>query len=271
MNPSQTDVGASTFAYSEKDIQEILEGIEDSITQFEHKAERTLAQYVKARFILRGLRVNLQPNLCADDPTLTKRWEEICNKCSLDLMVLTIERLQDKAKIVKGKIADLKQQVIATKGAEATENILAEHADLLHKHREKLVERKQRKFERDAKDFQENRIYTWREEQRRQRGQQSGRGFRRQTGLPDPHQDRYRPAPRQDTRDADRGRGRDYMQYNRDLSTDSSRSSTSIPSTSSASNSSGNQAFLGGTYEHPQRKNPRAPIQREQYPSRKRR
>ncbi|XP_041420374.1 uncharacterized protein LOC121394195 [Xenopus laevis] len=299
MNPSQTESGASTFAYSEKEIQEILEGIEASLTISEHKPENrdlarelysfqknevtinlhisTLAQYVKARFIPRGLRVNLQPNLCADDSVLTKRWEEICNKCSLDLMVLTIERLQEKVKSVRLKVADLKEKVTAKEGTEVTKNILAEHADLLLRHREKLVERKQRKFERDAKDFRENRVYTWREERRRQRFYQDGEEPVSQTDLPAPYPDRVQPVYRYGARNTNRRRGREYTtyqpRYTRERSSDSSRSSTSTPSTSSTSNPCGNYSvpFLGGTHEQQQRRNPREPIQREQYPSRKRR
>lgn len=54
----------------------------------------TLTEYFRCSRIPRGLRSNLRPTLFSENTEFCKRFEGILNKCSLDLMILTIEFLQ---------------------------------------------------------------------------------------------------------------------------------------------------------------------------------
>ncbi|XP_041430807.1 uncharacterized protein LOC121397685 [Xenopus laevis] len=276
-NVSVASQSASTFAYSESEITKILEGIEDlqfsqntappdDVTKelyFQQKKElslnlhlMSLAQYVKARRIPRGLRVPIQPNLCAEDPVLIRRWQEICNKCSRDLMTLTIERLHEKVSVIRKNVSVLKDKVVSSKGAEQAEAILREQAETLQKQRDAITARKAAKFERDALDYQQDRVYSWREENRRQRGRLRTSGWR---------QHRY-------TYQGNRG----DVSTSRDHSTDSSVTSlsqvhdrySSEDSTASSSHFL-EQERLGksGAKKH-KKQDSKAATYRERYPSR---
>ncbi|OCT65908.1 hypothetical protein XELAEV_18042161mg [Xenopus laevis] len=64
----------------------------------------SLAEYAKAQRIPRGLRITLKPALFKDDQAFTAKWQGILNRCSLDLIALTVQQLQVGSK-------DLKQQI----------------------------------------------------------------------------------------------------------------------------------------------------------------
>ncbi|KAE8593954.1 hypothetical protein XENTR_v10019384 [Xenopus tropicalis] len=128
----------------------------------------TLGQYIKAKRIPRGLRSGLSPNLCADDPILLQGWEEISNKYSLELMSLTTERLQAKLVSVKENITKLKKDLATQCNKADFSRLLTEHNEILNKLRQSIISRKLKKFERDTRDYQLNRVYTWKEEHKRQ-------------------------------------------------------------------------------------------------------
>lgn len=54
----------------------------------------TLIEYLKAKRIPRGLRLSIRPTFCQNDPNFLIDWERILNKCSLDLITLTIKGIQ---------------------------------------------------------------------------------------------------------------------------------------------------------------------------------
>ncbi|XP_018079781.1 protein phosphatase 6 regulatory subunit 1 L homeolog isoform X4 [Xenopus laevis] len=128
----------------------------------------TLVQYIKAKRIPRGLRSGLSPKLCADDPILLQGWEEISNLYSLELMTLTIERLQAKLLSVKENIMKLKKDLDTQCNKVDFGLILTEHNEILNKLRQSIISRKLQKFERDTRDYHLNRVYMWKEEQIRQ-------------------------------------------------------------------------------------------------------
>ncbi|OCT59088.1 uncharacterized protein LOC121398216 [Xenopus laevis] len=266
---------ASTFVYSDEDIQRILKNIEEgeiplsgSTVACDIKKELlnlqkkeislnlhvvSLAQYVRAKRIPRGLRVDLKPNLCAEDPILIQRWQEICNKCSLDL-ILTVERLQAKLCDIRSKIGEAKEQISRDKGAEQAASIFKDHEEILSKHREIIAERKHSKFERDAQDYRLNQVYTWREDRRNQRQQQ------------------YSPQKRNALPWRQRGTGRYSRGAPRGRQTQRECPDTyrSTPREDSSSSDFSSTGFLSQDYlpQPARKKNPRAPIQRESYPSR---
>ncbi|XP_041436377.1 uncharacterized protein LOC121402944 [Xenopus laevis] len=203
--------GANTFAYSDEDINRILSSLEteqlipiESIPQSDVAKEllnlqkkeihtslhvSTLAEYIKTKRIPRGLRLDIKPNLCAEDQLLQQRWLEICNKCSIDLMVLTVERLTVKLHEIRTAITASTAKLTEERGAEQCNKILSDHKDILERLRSSITDRKRAKFNRDAKDYQEGKVYTWREERKWQRSEHQQR-----TGLPAPFRNQRRGA-----------------------------------------------------------------------------
>ncbi|XP_041425652.1 uncharacterized protein LOC121395651 [Xenopus laevis] len=200
-SPGVPNTGAATFAYNDVEINRILAEINTDPMLFEDKPLHTnlakdllyvqrkethitlhvstLAEYIKLRRIPRGLRLDIRPNLCANDKVLQQKWFEICNKCSIDLMVLTVERLTIKLQETRLAIDELKTKALEELGSQKLTEILVEHNHTLSKLRESIKERKRAKFERDASDYRENRVYSWKEERKWQRSQDN-----QQTGLP---------------------------------------------------------------------------------------
>ncbi|OCT98604.1 hypothetical protein XELAEV_18010839mg [Xenopus laevis] len=272
--------GASTFAYSEADIQRILCEIEEgdipqSGTTLNGDIKRellslqkkeisynlhviSLAQYARSKRIPRGLCQDIKPNLCADDPLLIQRWQEICNKCSLDLIILTVERLQARLQTVRQRIVELKELIMRDKGAELAAAIFQDHEEQLRRHTENVAECKKAKFQRDAQDYRLNQVYTWREVRRKQHQQQLSpthqQGSQRGRRYPNRHHSEQR-----NTRPA----------YNR---RDPAVEPRSFAKDSSSSSDLSGTSFLdqGAVFQKKKKKNPRAPIPREQYPSRQR-
>ncbi|XP_041437971.1 uncharacterized protein LOC121399976 [Xenopus laevis] len=121
----------------------------------------TLIEYVKVSRIPRGLRVHLEPILCKDDPVFKERWHQILDKCSLDLMTLTIQSLQKEIKEISQEVhkltQDMKEAFTAIKTAEVIEATKIE----LEKLQSNLLQKKLRKFKRDTQDYQMGRVYTW--------------------------------------------------------------------------------------------------------------
>lgn len=66
----------------------------------------TLAEYFRLNRNPRGLRSHLQPTLLKENYDFCQRFESILNKCSLDLMVLTIEFLQKSIQDTKTDYCD---------------------------------------------------------------------------------------------------------------------------------------------------------------------
>ncbi|XP_041419252.1 uncharacterized protein LOC121402098 [Xenopus laevis] len=196
-------------------------------------------------------------------------------------MLLSVDNLSTQVETIRSDIEKLRTQIIADKGEEEAVKIFSQQREPLNRLREQVAIKKASKLERDANDYLQNRVYTWREDRYQQREDRSylredrgrqreyrGRGTYRKaegqywqrtrgssrTGLPAPHghsHQNYRSTP-----------NAAHME-----SYASSSSDDYSPSTSS-------QPFLDVDPREkgypPKRsyKNPRAPIPREQYPQR---
>lgn len=69
-----------------------------------------LSHYWQNKRIPRGLRIMKEPTLGQDDPEFHKRWCDILNKCSLDLMLLVIDNQNKRLAMIRQEIADLEAQ-----------------------------------------------------------------------------------------------------------------------------------------------------------------
>ncbi|CAJ0965393.1 unnamed protein product [Ranitomeya imitator] len=124
----------------------------------------TIAEYLKVQRIPRGLRVPLQPTFFKDDKDYYTKFEHILNKCSFDLMTLTLSFFTEEFGISQcpgsgdrnpalefyapGRIPGGKKQ---------------KNQKTLQSFRRELEKRKRTKFLRDTEDYQQNRIYQGRD------------------------------------------------------------------------------------------------------------
>lgn len=139
----------------------------------------TLAEYIKTRRIPRGLRVNLTPNLLSDDSDFVKQWYGLCNAFSADLMYLTIKHLNEKISKLQADIIEAESEVKAHTSSDKFQELTSALNDTLLKLKENILKTKRRKFERDAKDYHNDLVYSWNKKKSKQGPSQAGR--RKQT------------------------------------------------------------------------------------------
>ncbi|KAM4049659.1 uncharacterized protein ACNLHF_010448 isoform 1-T5 [Anomaloglossus baeobatrachus] len=122
----------------------------------------TLTEYLKAQRIPRGLRVSLRPTIFSEDAEYRKKFEQILNKCSLDLMTLTVDHLQRDIKKTQERIRNIEVQLeTANATVEEFNNFKHKIQSNLEQHRRDLENRKRSKFIRDADDYTQGRVYRW--------------------------------------------------------------------------------------------------------------
>ena len=68
----------------------------------------TLSDYLRVKKIPMGLRINKIPMWGKDNDTFCDRWCEILNKCSFDLMALTIQEVSSQLATVREEITTQK-------------------------------------------------------------------------------------------------------------------------------------------------------------------
>lgn len=121
----------------------------------------TLAEYYRTNKIPRGLRSNLQPTLFKEKEDYRKKFEQILNKCSFDLMVLTIEFLENSIKETKEELTSIETQLSTSLNTEEWTTLKQKTDKFLNDFRKITEERKRSKFLRDTEDYATNRVYRW--------------------------------------------------------------------------------------------------------------
>ncbi|XP_075681737.1 uncharacterized protein LOC142737755 [Rhinoderma darwinii] len=123
----------------------------------------TLAEYHRLERIPRGLRSHLRPTLFSDDEEYCQQFQRILNKCSLDLILLTISHLQTRISESDIKIKALENQLSATLSPSEWENLKTRTDIAINDFSKTIQLRKRDKFQRDATDYDNNRVYRWNE------------------------------------------------------------------------------------------------------------
>ncbi|XP_069592612.1 uncharacterized protein [Ranitomeya imitator] len=125
----------------------------------------TIAEYLRVQRIPRGLRVPLQPTFFKEDKEYCTKFEQILNKCSFDLMTLTLSYLQKSLDTVNTQISALENQLSSTMSQEQYQEVKSKNQATLQSHRQELEKKKRAKFLRDTEDYLQNRVYQWRDKQ----------------------------------------------------------------------------------------------------------
>lgn len=174
-----TDTRASTLAFSEIDSERILFPPDLTLStdflgslsqrlEFLKKKEirnvlhgSTLSQYWRNKRIPRGLRINKEPTIGRLNESFCKKWCDILNKCSLDLMLLVIEHANEEISKVRAEITDVQNEMKSKFDAQQLKDIDDRCTALLDSYRKEILEVKLRKYRRDTLDYKNNRVYQW--------------------------------------------------------------------------------------------------------------
>ncbi|XP_041437211.1 uncharacterized protein LOC121399722 [Xenopus laevis] len=124
----------------------------------------SLAEYAKAQRIPRGLRVMLQPALFKDSQEFRQKWQGILNRCSLDLIALTIQQLQTGSKELKQQIRLKEEEYMGT--TDTSDQTLRELEHKMERMQQEILQIKLLKFKRDTRDYEQGEVYTWKESRR---------------------------------------------------------------------------------------------------------
>lgn len=123
----------------------------------------TLSDYLRLKKIPRGLRIIKIPMLGKDNETFCDRWCEILNKCSLDLMALTIQETSLQLQNIKEEIKSCKQSLMdKIVNEERRAQMLNDCENWRQSLEKEIKEYKKKKFERDMGDYQRGAVYRWR-------------------------------------------------------------------------------------------------------------
>ncbi|XP_069604957.1 zinc finger protein 250-like isoform X2 [Ranitomeya imitator] len=121
----------------------------------------TLGEYHRQGKIPRGLRCNLRPTLFSDNDKYCTTFQKILNKCSFDIILLTIEYLQEAIKSTEEKIESIETQLTTTLSTTEFATLKSKVDSILTTHQKTLEERKRTKFQRDTEDYLTNNVYKW--------------------------------------------------------------------------------------------------------------
>ncbi|CAJ0920678.1 unnamed protein product [Ranitomeya imitator] len=121
----------------------------------------TLGEYHRQGKIPRGLRCNLRPTLFSENEKYCATFQKILNKCSFDIILLTIEYLQEAIKTTEEKIESIETQLNSTLSSTEFTTLKGKVDSILTIHQKTLEERKRTKFQRDIEDYLTNNVYKW--------------------------------------------------------------------------------------------------------------
>lgn len=160
---SQTETLSYKVAFKQGQKDDLFAKLENlrrrEVTLSLHSS--TLAEYVKCKRIPRGLRSNLAPNLLNEDQEFMQKWYGISNQYSFDLMLLTIQHIQNSISTVKTEITQVESQLRENYPQAQVESTLQSINESIFKLKDAILKVKLKKFERDTKDFENNRVYSW--------------------------------------------------------------------------------------------------------------
>ncbi|CAJ0934575.1 unnamed protein product [Ranitomeya imitator] len=176
------EMSFSTLSYNQEEVSSIISQVTTPGTflhtpseelrtrDFERDLKRltsldlhciTLAEYHRVQRIPRGLRVPLRPTLFHDNTEFCTKFESILNKCSMDLIVLTIDFLQKEITDLKIRITATEQQLNNTLSSEDFKTLKTKLDHTTTELRDNLQARKRSKFLRDTEDYKNNQVYRW--------------------------------------------------------------------------------------------------------------
>ncbi|CAJ0959949.1 unnamed protein product, partial [Ranitomeya imitator] len=96
-----------------------------------------------------------------DCPEYCTKYEHILNKCSFDIITLTIEHLQKAINTSSEAIKTIEAQLSSSGSPEELTTLRDQISKNIEKHRRETEERKRMKFNRDTEDYERQQVYRW--------------------------------------------------------------------------------------------------------------
>ncbi|XP_069610013.1 uncharacterized protein [Ranitomeya imitator] len=120
-----------------------------------------LQNYVDHEIIPRGLRVQLFPTFDLKDEKLVKRWSQAATICSLEFLRIIIESNAQVISEIESELERLEELMKKDITKENLEIWSNEFNKDLDKWENDICQRKLKKYQRDMRDYEENKIYKW--------------------------------------------------------------------------------------------------------------
>ena len=121
----------------------------------------SLSDYLRHKRIPKGLRLEKSPMIGKESEVFCQKWCEITNKCSFDLMALTIEECTTQLNSVRASIQD-NLKIIENIDNQVLTEIKKDLEEYKIKVEKEIKAKKVWKFQRDANDYEKNEVYAWR-------------------------------------------------------------------------------------------------------------
>ena len=160
------------------DMSSLLKLQEKETRKFLHAVQ--LSDYLRAKRIPKGLRMFKIPMVGRDDEEFVSRWCEILNKCSFDLMALTIQHLSKELEATKREVTSLENKLRELPNKEEMEKLLQECERRKAQIAQEVTLTKKKKWERDARHYELGTVYQWTQNNTEQSQQHHGAGKRQQ-------------------------------------------------------------------------------------------
>ncbi|KAJ8391353.1 hypothetical protein AAFF_G00089830 [Aldrovandia affinis] len=168
-----TNIQANTKTFTCQDIEAILfpsmgamdDSINDSMETLSKKLTyllhgTTLSEYIRAKRIPRGLRIQKKPTLGYTDDNFCIKWCEILNKASLDLTALIIEFVQNEPEM--DQAINSTEQLLKESTTELDFKLLKETLECtINQYQQEIQRAKLHKFKRDTMDYRDGHVYPW--------------------------------------------------------------------------------------------------------------
>ena len=121
----------------------------------------TLSEYWRVKRVPRGLRIHKTPSLGMDDKLFVQQWEQILNKCSMDLMLLVIQKNKAEREKVISNITNLENEIKEKVDMETYNDITTKINATVSEFVKDLQNYKMDKYRRDINDYEVGTIYDW--------------------------------------------------------------------------------------------------------------
>ncbi|XP_069809283.1 uncharacterized protein [Dendropsophus ebraccatus] len=124
----------------------------------------TLTEYYKVERIPRGLRSRLRPTLFKEDQDFCLQFENILNKSSFDIILLTIKTLQKKIEESTKKVESIESQLSEQLSTSEWTTLREKTDKAIEEFRSSTESVKRNKFIRDTEDYLYDRVYKWQDQ-----------------------------------------------------------------------------------------------------------
>ena len=139
-----------------------------------HLNSVTLSNYWHNSRIPAGLRLDKAPTGGLDDPVFLDQWEQVLSKCSMDLMLLLIQRSNTERELAAADISRIQTEITTNRAGPDVVSQLDKIEKAVKAYQQDLMQFKLKKYRKHTMDYARGSIYNWNPRPRRQPAARSG-------------------------------------------------------------------------------------------------